>query len=79
MILIFGILGFVVCFIFGIVAWVMGGKALKEIDAAPGRYSNRSTVNAGRICGIISTCLALVGIVIYAVLIIAVIGSSSTS
>lgn len=64
-VLVLGILSLVCCGLFtGIPAIVMGGSALKEIDAAPGRYSNRSSVKAGWICGIIGTALSAVGIVL---------------
>ncbi len=33
LILVFGILGFVLCQLFGIAAWVMGNNDLKEMDA----------------------------------------------
>lgn len=56
-ILIMGILSLVVCSILGPFAWMQGNKALAEIDANPGRYSNRGNVNAGRICGIIATVI----------------------
>ena len=57
MILVFGILGIVLCQLFGPVAWIMGNRAMEQIDASPSSYSNRGIVNAGRICGIVGTCL----------------------
>ena len=56
-ILILGICSLVVCQLLGPVAWVMGNNAIQEIDANPYAYSNRSSVQAGRICGIIGTVL----------------------
>lgn len=56
-VLILGILGIVTCPILGPFAWVMGNRALAEIDADPGRYSNRGLVNGGRICGIAGTVI----------------------
>lgn len=56
-ILVLGILGLVVCQLLGPVAWVMGNNAMAEIDRNPMAYTNRSTVQAGRICGIIATAL----------------------
>jgi hypothetical protein len=76
-ILILGILGLVVCQICGIVAWVMGNKAIKEIDANPGAYSNRGNVQAGRICGIVATCLLALAIVGF-ILVFALAASTST-
>lgn len=64
-ILVTGILSILCCGLLGPVAWVMGSAALQVIDASPGAYTNRSAVVAGRICGIISSVLLLVGIVFY--------------
>ena len=58
-----GILGVVFCQLTGPFAWVMGNNALAEIDANPMAYANRSTVQAGRICGIIATCLLMLWVV----------------
>jgi hypothetical protein len=43
-------------------AWFMGGRAVKEIDAQPGRYSGREQAQAGRIMGIIGTVLLVLGL-----------------
>jgi len=80
-ILVFGILGFVVCFGFGIAAWVMGNKALAEVDAHPGAYDNRGLISAGRILGIVGTLLNAAGVVlmiIYLVVIIGIFASQSS-
>ena len=55
MILVFGILGFVLCPFFGIAAWVMGNSDLQEIDNGWMDPTGRDLTNAGRICGMIST------------------------
>ena len=42
------------------------GKAVKEIDANPAAYSGRGEANAGKIMGIVGTCLlvlVLLGVV----------------
>jgi len=75
-ILILGILGLVCCGPLGIAAWVMGNKAIGEIDANPGAYTNRGTVNAGRICGMIASILMVVGIVVYGIIFIVALGNS---
>lgn len=62
-ILVLGILSLVCCSPLGIAAWVMGNKALKEIDSAPGRYNNRQLVSIGRILGIIGTVLLVLSII----------------
>ncbi len=63
-ILVLGILGIVICGILAPIAWVMGNNAIKEIDRNPSAYSNRGTVNAGRILGIIGTVLWAIGIIV---------------
>lgn len=77
-ILVLGILGLVCCGPLGIAAWVMGNKALKEIDSSGRTYSNRGSINAGRICGIIATVLMALAIVAYIIL-FAIAGSVSLS
>lgn len=64
MILVFGILGLVCCIIFGIIAWVMGNGDLREMDAGRMDPSGRGLTQAGKICGIVSVALAVVGLVI---------------
>ncbi len=45
-------------------AWVIGGRAVKEIDAAPpGTYSGRDHASAGRIMGIVGTVLLILGVI----------------
>lgn len=54
-------------------AWMIGGRAVKDIDANPGRYSGREQAQAGRIMGMIGSgllvlaTLALVAVVTLAV------------
>lgn len=76
-IMVLGIISLFVCFILGIVALVMGNKALREIDANPGAYTNRGSVQAGRICGIISIILQGLGVLVYVIAIIAIAASGS--
>ncbi|MGP4099331.1 DUF4190 domain-containing protein [Nonomuraea sp. KM90] len=59
-ILVLGILSLVVCTFIGPFAWSMGTKALREIDASGYVYENRGHVQAGRICGIISSIMLMV-------------------
>jgi hypothetical protein len=78
-ILVLGILGLVCFQPIGIAAWVMGNSAMREIDADPGRYSNRQTVQIGRILGIIATVL-LILCVVFLVILLAIGGfAASTS
>lgn len=78
MILILGILSLVCCGLFtGIPAIIMGRKALREIDAAPGRFSNRGIVNGGYICGIIGTVLSALGVIFYVIVAIAALSTGT--
>ncbi len=65
-----GILGIVVCFILGIIAWVMGNNDLREIDAGRMDPSGRSLTHAGKICGMISVILLIVGTAIWLILVL---------
>lgn len=58
-ILVLGILGLLICGPVGVAAWVMGNKAIKEIDSSHVVYGNRGTVQAGRILGIIATAFLI--------------------
>jgi hypothetical protein len=62
-ILVLGILGCVCCSPCGPFAWVMGHRALKEIDSSGGTVGGRGRVLAGYICGIIATVLLILGVV----------------
>lgn len=42
-------------------AWFIGGRAVKEIDADPGRFSGREQAQAGRIMGMVGTGLLILG------------------
>lgn len=68
LILVFGILGFVVCPFFGVAAWVMGNTDLKEMAAGRMDATGKDLTKAGRICGIIATWI-FIG---YAILVIVV-------
>lgn len=64
-------------------AWVIGGRAVREIDAAaPGTVGGREEANAGRIMGIIGTVLlilAVLAVIAFIVLIVAVSPDSDTT
>jgi len=78
--MILGILSLVVCGVLGPFAWVMGSKAVKEIDANPHAYTGRSEANAGKIMGIIGTALLALGVLIIALAVIGVVvGARSNS
>jgi uncharacterized membrane protein YjgN (DUF898 family) len=69
-ILVLGILSLVICGILGPIAWSKGNAALREIDANPGMYTNRGSVSAGRICGIIASVLLIVSAVFVVIVIL---------
>ena len=75
-----GILGLVVCFILGVVAWVMGNNDLREMDIGVMDPSGRSMTQAGKVCGIVSVVFALVplcvGLLALLVAILAAIGAN---
>jgi uncharacterized membrane protein len=75
-VLVLGIVGLVVCFVAGIIALVMGNKALKEIDANPAAYNNRQSVVVGRILGIIGVAWQVIVAIIYVILIVVAVGNS---
>ena len=67
-ILVFGILGLVLCQLFGIAAWVMGNEDLKEMNAGRMDSSGRDLTKAGRICGMVATGVLIFQMVIIIIL-----------
>ncbi len=63
-ILLLGILGLVLCQVLGPFAWVMGRRALKEIDSSGGTIGGRGQVVAGYVCGIVATVLIALTVVL---------------
>ena len=43
------------------VAWVLGARAVAEIDAAPGRWRGRESARAGQVLGMVGTILLVLG------------------
>lgn len=64
-ILVLGILGIVCCFICGIIAWVMGSNDLKEMSAGRMDATGQGLTQAGKICGMISVILQILGFVLW--------------
>ncbi len=56
-----GILGILCCFIFAIIAWVMGSSDLKDMAAGRMDRSGEGLTRAGMICGIIGVILSAIG------------------
>ena len=68
--MVLGILSLILCGIFAAIpAWIMGSNDLKEMDAGMMDPSGRSLTNAGRICGMISTILNILAVVLVFILI----------
>jgi serine/threonine kinase PknH len=57
LVLVLGILGFLTWGITGLVAGILGGRVVRETDAQPGRYRNRSLASLGRGIGWTSVIL----------------------
>ena len=69
LVLAMGILGFIVCPIFSIVAWIMGAGALRDIADGQMDPKNKGLVQAGYYLGIINCVLSLFCIGAYFVII----------
>ena len=76
-ILVLGILSLVVCQLIGPVAWVMGKRALDEIDRSGGAVGGRGQIQAGYICGIIASVLIALALVV--VVIAVIVGATAGS
>ena len=61
LILIFGIVGIFIT-IFAPIAWYLGNKAKREIQASGIQYSNEQNVSIGRMLGKVFTIIALISI-----------------
>ncbi|MGW0182792.1 DUF4190 domain-containing protein [Nocardia sp. NPDC003345] len=82
LILILGIVGLVFCQLCAPIAWVLGKRALNEIDASGGAIGGRSNVMVGYICGIIGSVFVILGIlaiVAYFVFVVILFGTSSAT
>ena len=76
-VLVLGILGLVVCGLLAPIAWAKGNSAKREIDAQPHiNWTNRGSVTAGRICGIIGSVLLIIGVAFIVLIIVAAAASS---
>lgn len=75
-ILVLGILGIVCCFICGIIAWVMGNNDLREMTEGRMDPSGRGLTQAGKICGMISVILTIIGFIIWLLMMLIGIGAA---
>ncbi len=62
--LILGIVSLIFCSLCGPFAWVIGKRAVDEIDASGGRIGGRGLAQAGYICGIVGTAFLAISIVV---------------
>jgi hypothetical protein len=60
-VLVLGILSLVLCSVMGPIAWAMGNEELRRIDGGRTPDIARSSVVAGRICGIVGTAMLILG------------------
>jgi membrane protein YqaA with SNARE-associated domain len=70
--LVFGILGIFIT-IFAPIAWYMGNKAKREIQASGMQYSNEQNISVGRILGKVFTIIALISIALTIIITIIVV------
>ena len=78
LILVLGILSIVCIPLLGPVAWIMGNKALQELDQGFGYLKSRGLVVAGRILGIIGTVLLVLSC-IYVIFMFAFFGTMAAT
>lgn len=69
LILILGVVSFV-CFPLGFVSWHMGKKAEDEMEASGIPYANAGNIKAGKIIGIVTGILTIVGVALFLVYIV---------
>jgi hypothetical protein len=79
LILVFGILSWMVCFLFGITAWVMANRDLREMAAGRMDRSGESMTQAGRILGMINVILTLVAVGVWLLLVLLLGGAMCVS
>ncbi|HEX3085568.1 MAG TPA: hypothetical protein VHP99_13645 [Pyrinomonadaceae bacterium] len=63
-ILAFGILGLVVCQLFGVAAWVMGNSDLEEMNRGYMDPTGRDLTTTGRILGMVATGLLITSLIV---------------
>ena len=80
MILVFGILGLIVCFPLGIVAWIMGSSDLKKMRAGTMDSAGEQLTKIGMILGIITTILNIIGIILFIIVsVFGIIGAAASA
>jgi hypothetical protein len=77
-----GILGLVMCQVASPFAWVIGKRAVAEIDASGGRLGGRGQAQTGYVLGIVGTVLLGLGLVfllIYLVIMVLLVGGMAAT
>jgi len=67
-----GILSLVVCAVMGPIAWAMGNEEMRRMDAGQTPEDQRGSASAGRVCGIIASCMLMFGGLIFLMMLAAV-------
>ena len=62
-----GILSLVICAVCGVVAWVMGNADLRAMDQGVMDPTGRSMTQAGRVLGIVGTCILILQVIAFVV------------
>jgi len=63
-ILAFGILGFLVCGLFGVAAWVMADNDLEQMNCGYMDPSGRDLTRTGRILGMVATAMIAIPLIL---------------
>jgi hypothetical protein len=74
-VLVYGILGLIVCQLLAIAAWRMGTDDLRAMDFGQMDPSGRDLTNAGRICGMVGTGILIFQLAIMLIVFAAVLVS----
>ncbi len=78
LILALGILGFILCPLFGLAAWLMGNTDLDKMNQGRMDPNGRSLTEAGKVCGVVSTLLMGLGLLVVLVFFVFAAGSVAT-
>ena len=71
LVLVLGIVGLVLCPVAAVPGLLLGTRALREIDARPTAYSNRSAVVVGRVLSLVALVAWAAVILFYLVAVVA--------
>ncbi|MBI5757955.1 MAG: hypothetical protein HZA46_05505 [Planctomycetales bacterium] len=70
LLLVFGLLGWFVCSIFAVVAWIMANQDLAAMDSGQMDPSGRGLTQAGKIIGMIHLGLIALGIMVFLLIVV---------